>query len=340
MKVLPLFRKHRELFVFVAFALFLFVILAFFSYGENPVDRHNKTVTVEIPKGYRFREIVDVIDQAGLITNKPFFYLLAVSKGAARHIRAGEYEMATSMSPVEIIEKLVKGEIKVYPITVQEDITVRQVADRLLAYKLINEKAFMDLVTDRNFLSSLGIAGSTAEGYLYPNTYYLDRTMTEREIIRTMVRQFWKIATPQMRQRAAELGFTTQEFVTLASMIGKETGNADEKPLVSAVFHNRLKRGMKLQSDPTAIYRLAHAPGSVTKNDLKKHTLHNTYRIHGLPPSPIANPGADSLLAALYPAPVNYLYFVSKNNGTHYFSTNFFTHNEAVVKYQIERQKN
>jgi UPF0755 protein len=256
-----------------------------------------------------------------------------------RHIRAGEYELAGTMSPAEIIEKLVTGDIKEYPIAVPEDSTARDIADRLLVHKLINEKVFMDLLTDRTFLTSLGIVGNTAEGYLFPSTYRLNRSMTEREIAKIMVRQFWKMVTPQMRKRASEIGLSTTEFVTLASMIGKETGDTEEKSLISAVFHNRLKRGMRLQSDPTAIYHLAHSEGVITKGRLRKYTPHNTYQISGLPPSPIANPGIDSLQAALYPAPVKYLYFVSKNDGTHHFSTNFIAHNQAVVKYQIERQK-
>ena len=166
--------------------------------------------------------------------------------------------------------------------------------------------------------------------------------MTTKEVIRIIVRQFWKEITPEMRKRAEKIGLTLNEWVTLASIIGKESGNKDEKPLISAVFHNRLKRGMKLQSDPTAVYHLEQA-GTPVKTVLRRHlktdTPHNTYRINGLPPGPIANPGIDSLRAALYPANVDYLYFVAKNDGSHQFSTNLDAHNQAVSKYQINRQK-
>jgi len=223
-----------------------------------------------------------------------------------------------------------------------EDLTVSEVAKRLLEDKLINEEVFMTLATDRDFLASLDIEADSIEGYLYPNTYKFDRSMTTKEVIRIIVRQFWKEITPEMSKRAEELGFTINEWVTLASIIGKESANREEKALISAVFHNRLKRGMKLQSDPTAVYRPAPegAPvKTIRKKDLLSDTPHNTYRISGLPPSPIANPGIDSLRAALYPARVGYFYFVATNDGAHHFSASLDEHNRAVAKYQINRQK-
>ncbi len=222
--------------------------------------------------------------------------------------------------------------------TIPEDFTLKQIAERLAADRLVDEKIFIDVVTDRQFLTSLKIPASSAEGYLYPDTYALNRAMTTREIVRSMVSQFWKQVTPEMLARAQALGLSTHEFVTLASLIGKETGYRDEKTLVSGVFHNRLKKGMRLQSDPTAVYDLRNYSSRVTRRQLDNDSPYNTYRIKGLPPSPIANPGIDSLRAALYPASVNYLYFVSNNDGTHQFSTNLIAHNEAVLKHQIKRQ--
>jgi UPF0755 protein len=163
--------------------------------------------------------------------------------------------------------------------------------------------------------------------------------MTIREIVNILVSQFWTKVTPQMVKRAQELGMTTTEFVTLASLIGKESGYKEEKALISAVFHNRLKKGMKLQSDPTAIYSFNQYNSIVKRKHLDNDTPYNTYKIRGLPPGPIANPGIDSLQAALYPAPVNSLYFVSNNDGTHKFSSNLAAHAQAVLKYQIKRKK-
>ena len=328
-----------------ALLLLLVAILtgvAFFRYARSPADRLIVTKVVEIPKGAGFFRITEIMNDAGLVANRPFFWLLALGKGATRHIRAGEYEFTGSQSPSEILDKLVRGEIKSYTVTLPEDITVNDVAKRLLADKLINEKEFMALAVDKEFLGSLGIEAESIEGYLFPETYQFDRSMTTREVIRVIVRQFWIEIKPEMRSRAEKIGLTLNEWLTLASIIGKESGNKDEKPLISAVFHNRLKRGMKLQSDPTAVYHLEQAGTpvkTVLRSHLKTNTPHNTYLIDGLPPGPIANPGIDSLQAALYSANVNYLYFVSKNDGSHQFSASLDVHNEAVSKYQINRQK-
>jgi peptidoglycan lytic transglycosylase G len=328
-----------------ALLLILVAILtgvAFFRYARSPADRLIVTKVVDIPKGAGFFRITEIMNDAGLVANRPFFWLLALGKGATRHIRAGEYEFTGSQSPSEILDKLVRGEIKSYTVTLPEDITVNDVAKRLLTDKLINEKEFMALAVDREFLGSLGIEAESIEGYLFPETYQFDRSMTTREVIRIIVRQFWIEIKPEMRSRAEKIGLTLNEWLTLASIIGKESGNKDEKPLISAVFHNRLKRGMKLQSDPTAVYHLEQAGTpvkTVLRSHLKTNTPHNTYLIDGLPPGPIANPGIDSLQAALYPANVNYLYFVSKNDGSHQFSASLDVHNQAVSKYQINRQK-
>ena len=328
-------------------ALLLLLVLfltgaAFYRYATTPVNDITIARTVDIPKGSGFFRITEILDNAGLVHNRPFFWVLAIGKKAARHIRAGEYELNGAMSPSAILDKLVRGEIKVYQVTLPEDITVNEVARRLSAFKLVNEKEFMMLATDRSFLASLDIEADSIEGYLYPDTYRFDRSMMIKEIIRILVGQFWREVTPEMRKRAQEIGLTLPQWVTLASIIGKESGYSTEKPLISAVFHNRLKRGMKLQSDPTAIYNLQQEGGHVKTillRHLKSDTPHNTYRISGLPPGPIANPGIDSLRAALYPAKVDYLYFVAKNDRSHQFSNNLASHNQAVLKYQINRQK-
>jgi UPF0755 protein len=315
---------------------------AFYRYATTPVNPLTAAATIDIPKGAGFLGITEILNNAGLVKNRPFFWALALVKKANRHIRAGEYELTGAMTPSAILDKLVRGEIKVYPVILHEDITVNEVARRLSVFKLINEKEFATLAVDRSFLASLDIEADSIEGYLYPDTYRFDRSMTTQEILRILVGNFWKEVTPEMRKRAEEIGLTHAQWVTLASIIGKESGNKDEKVLISAVFHNRLAKGMKLQSDPTAVYNLEQ-DGTHVKTVLLRHlksdTPYNTYRINGLPPGPIANPGIDSLRAALYPAKVDYLYFVAKNDGSHDFSANLAAHNSAVSKYQINRQK-
>lgn len=315
---------------------------AFCRYATTSVNPDAVTETVIIPKGSSFLQITEILNDAGLVGNRPFFWILALGKKVHRHIRAGEYELAGVMTPLAILGKLVRGEIKVYPVMLPEDITAREVARRLSAFRLIDEKEFEELVNDRSFLESLDIEADSIEGYLYPDTYRLDRSMTTQEILRILVARFWKEITPDMLRRAKEIGLNQTQWITLASMIGKESGNRDEKDLISAVFHNRLAKGMKLQSDPTAVYSLAQqgAPvKTVLRRHLKSDTPYNTYRINGLPPGPIANPGIDSLRAALYPAKADYLYFVARNDGSHDFSTNLASHNRAVLKHQIKRQK-
>lgn len=339
MKLLNIIRKKRSFLTFFLLLIPLLSVLTLLNYAASPLGESSVPHTIAIPKGTSFIRIVDILDEAGLVKHRLFFYLLAFSQHAAGNIRAGEYEITNSMTPLAIIKKIVRGEIKSYLVAFPEDFTVKEFASRLASYKLVNEKTFMRLAADRDFLHSLGIEGSSLEGFLYPDTYLLDRSMETAEIIRIMVAQFRKKVTPKMQNRARELGFTLSDFVTLASMIGKESGDNDEKPLIAAVFHNRLKKGMKLQSDPTAVYDLLNISGIITKRDLQNNNIYNTYHISGLPPGPIANPGIDSLQAALHPAVVNYLYFVSRKDGTHQFSVNFTAHSEAISRYKNRQEK-
>ena len=179
----------------------------------------------------------------------------------------------------------------------------------------------------------------TLEGYLFPETYHFYRGMDPEEVIRSMVNQFKKVSGPELTRETSRMGISESQAVILASIIEKETSVPEEKPLISAVFHNRLTRGMPLQSDPTVIYGIKNFNGNLTKEDLQRPTPYNTYVRTGLPPSPICNPGKDSLVAALHPAPVPYLYFVSKNDGSHHFSFEIENHNRAVWNYQKNRKK-
>lgn len=340
MKIIKkIIHRNRKRMFFTTAGLFIFMILYLLFYALTPVNGGKITSLVNIPKGTSFIESVDILENLGLVRQRYMFYLLVISKNVHRHIKAGEYELSTSMSPIDILNKLVRGEIKSYYVTIPEDFTVREIADRLVSYKLVDKKTFMDFSSNSKFLRTLKIEGPSLEGYLYPETYQLNRSMDTSEIIKIMVDQFWKKITPRMQTRAREIGMSFPEVVTLASIIGKESGRNEEKTLISAVFHNRLKKRMKLQSDPTAVYSLESFDGNIKRSHLKRETPYNTYQINGLPPGPIANPAVDSIHAALYPAPAKYLYFVSNNNGSHNFSSNLKDHNQAVLRYQIERKK-
>jgi UPF0755 protein len=332
-------RKRRKSPAIVLIVTVFFVLLAGLYYAFSPIDHRDEIVTVDIPKGTSFIQSVDLLEEAGLVKHKYLFYGLVIVRNAHRQIRAGEYEMSASMSPMNVINKLVKGDIIVYKVTIPEDFTVKEIAARLASYKLVDEEAFVSLAKDTKLLAELDIDGRSVEGYLYPETYYFDKSMGAKAIIETMVTQFRKIFTPEMEKRTKELDWTLHQVVTLASLIGKEAGDEKEKPQVSAVFHNRLRKKMKLQSDPTSVYDLESFTGAVKKKHLLRKSPYNTYIIDGLPPGPIANPAIDSLQAALNPAPGNYIYFVSNNDGSHNFSSSLSAHNKAVLKYQINRKK-
>ena len=316
--------QQAKKWIALGIALLLVLSISLIIYAKSPINNRDLTAIVDIPKGARFLQIVDILDHEGMVKNKILFSALALFQGIAGHIKAGEYKLATRMTPAQIIDKLVKGDLKTYLVTIPEDFTLKQIAERLAERKLVQEKDFLSVTTDPKFLASLRIEAPSAEGYLYPDTYDFNRAMTTREIVKIMVNQFWKQVTPEMIERAKDMGMTTTEFVTLASIIGKYSGSREEKVIISAVFHNRLKKGMKLQSDPTVIYGLEREGKlvkKVGKDYRESDTPYNTYRVMGLPPGPIANPDIDSLRAALAPAPVDYLYIVANRGGGYKFST-------------------
>jgi len=274
----------------------------------------------------------------GLLTSAWRFKLLARLKGADRSIKAGEYKLSACLTPSELLDVFTKGRVNLHRLTIPEGYNIKQISVRLEKGGFMAADVFLKEALNSDFARQMGIAGDSFEGYLFPDTYHLPAGITSRRLITLMVERFWQQFKPGWRQRAAELGMTVHQVVTLASIIEKETGDAAERPLISSVFHNRLKKGMRLESDPTVIYGLKDFDGNLTRKDLRAYSPYNTYRIKGLPPGPIANPGLDSIRAALYPAKTDYLYFVAKKDGTHYFSTNIREHNRAVRKYQLGRR--
>ncbi len=238
------------------------------------------------------------------------------------------------MRPLQVLNHLKKGIVHQYEVVIPEGYAVRQIAQVLEEKGLAEAEQFMALAADSELAESLGIPSDNLEGYLFPSTYFISRATTAEEIIRQMVRAFHTAYTSDLREREREMGLNTHEVVTMASIIEKETSSEAERDLISGVFHNRLKRNMRLQSDPTVIYGIADFDGNLKRVHLQTDTPYNTYRRRGLPPGPIANPGRASLIAALYPASVDYLYFVSRNDGTHYFSRNIDEHNRAVARFQ------
>ncbi len=298
-----------------------------------PAQEQPPAKVVVIPDGATFQQVASLLERERLIRSRSAFVFLGRSQSADRRIQAGEYELSPAMLPADILAKLQSGQVVLHPITIPEGLTMAQIAD-LMAQRGIDRAEFLRLTQDRAFIGSLGINAATLEGYLYPDTYKFPRTVKAREVVQAMVDHLKGVMTPEIVMRAQELKMTEHEVLTLASVIEKETGAGAERPEISAVFHNRLKKRIPLQSDPTVIYGLPNFDGNIHKKDLSSPSPYNTYRVPGLPPGPIANPGIQAIKAALYPSGSHALYFVSRNDGTHHFSATLTEHNEAVEKYQ------
>ena len=307
-------------------------------YGHRSLDLPPQDVeihhVVEIPADASFKTVASVLAQKGLIASPFWFRVLGKARNAERKIKPGEYDFHTRMRPTEILNALIKGRIIQYSILIPEGLTAQQISSLLDETGLVEPPGITRLVSDPDFIQSLGIEAPTLEGYLFPDTYLLHRRTKAGDLLRTMVTRFRQLYTPSLQARAAEMNMTEREVLILASIIEKETGQDQERPLVSAVFHNRLRRNWPLASDPTLIYGIPNFNGNLTRQHLATPGRYNTYLKPGLPPGPISNPGIKSIEAALYPAQVKYLYFVSKNDGTHQFSITFEEHNRAVDFYQ------
>ena len=275
-----------------------------------------------------------MLEQEGLIKSRLAFVWLGRFQSADRKIHAGEFELNPSMAPAEILSRLTTGQVMLHPILIPEGLTMVQIAEIFGQQGLVDPQELLRLMKDPAFIASLGIKADTLEGYLYPDTYKFPRGIKPKEVITAMVEHLRQVYGPDLQARAQELKLTQHEVLTLASVIEKESGSNGEREEISAVFHNRLKKHIPLQSDPTVIYGLPSFDGNIHKKDLSSPSPYNTYRIAGLPPGPIANPGIQSIRATLYPSDSRALYFVSKNDGTHQFSATLEEHNQAVEKYQ------
>ncbi len=307
-------------------------------YAGQPADPDAGSVTFKIAPGEGFGAVTHKLYTRGLCKHPDKFKFIARYKGYDKKIRAGEYTLSAAMSPLQILQKLVSGKVRLHRLTIPEGYTLAQIADVVAGVRLCSSADFSKAAADPALMAALGLTARNLEGYLYPDTYFFPGSVTALEIARAMTQRFDTVFTPAWKKRAAELKLSVHAIVTLASIIEKETGAAFERPLIASVFHNRLKRKMRLETDPTVIYGIPNFNGNLTRKDLATTTPYNTYVIRGLPPGPIANPGAKSLEAALYPADTKYLFFVSKKDSTHQFSTNIKDHNKAVRKYQLRRR--
>jgi UPF0755 protein len=303
----------------------------------------SESTIVEVRRGEGPREITRKLRASGVfqenLQEQQFFWLGRILRQWGK-IKAGEYEIRLSMNPMEVFSVLSSGVSMAHPVTIREGENMYEIGSELESRKLISKEQFLKLCKDKKMIDSLGLDAeklSSLEGFLFPNTYFFNKAETPEEMIRQMVRQFRTAWGPKEDARAKELGMSQYQIVTLASMIEKETGAPQERPLIGSVFFNRLKKGMKLQSDPTTIYGIwARYTGNLHKSDLSDPNPYNTYYVSALPFGPIANPGKESIQAALYPATSEYLYFVSQNDGTHQFSRTLKEHEAAIAKFQLD----
>ncbi len=277
------------------------------------------------------------LESRGLIRSALAFEWLARSRELEGALQVGEYEFSAALAPAEILMRIVEGRVVTHEVAIPEGLTAAQIAARLEAAGLASAAEFAAFASDPTSAPALGVEGASLEGYLFPETYRLPRGLSAREIAKVLVTQFlevWRDLEPLARAQ----GLSMLEVVTLASIVEKETAVAEERPLIASVFRNRLERGMRLETDPTVIYGIENFDGNLRRRDLENaENPYNTYQISGLPPGPIANPGAAALRAVVDPAESDYLFFVSRNDGTHVFSKTFAEHTREVDRYQRRR---
>jgi len=301
----------------VVLCLFILGILVLFILSHRPP----KTSWVTIEQGMTAQKVAELLKSENLISSKNYFLVLLKLKGAHKKIKTGIYEINSRESTWRIINKLVSGKSKTIKLTVPEGFTAHQIAELIQQKGLGRKDKFLEIIEQRGL-----------EGYLFPETYFFDYDTSEEEIIGMMVDQFNKIFTEEMEKEGKKFNFTKRDTVILASIIEKEAIKDEERYLISAIFHNRLRKRWYLESCATVQYALGERKDKLTYKDLKVDSPYNTYTHFGLPPGPICNPGLASIKAALYPAETDLMFFVAKGEGTHRFSKYYQKHLEVQKK--------
>jgi UPF0755 protein len=325
--------------VFLALAASCTVFYLGYRFALTPMAAQGEPVLIVVSPGQGLNATAQKLSRENLIASANKFRILAAVTGNDKKIKAGEYCFDATMTPWTMLQDLAAGKVHLYKITIPEGYTLYQIGQVLQAAGVCDEGTFVQAATDPVRVRKAAIAepAETFEGYLFPDTYHFARRTSPDTVIATMVGHLRSLYKTSWLERSRELGFSLHEVLTLASIIEKETGAADERPMISSVFHNRLAKNMRLETDPTVIYGIKDFDGNLTRKHLRTLTPYNTYKLKGLPPGPIANPGLKAIEAALYPEDSPYLYFVSRQDGTHQFSANIRDHINAVRKYQLKR---
>ncbi|MCP4633352.1 MAG: endolytic transglycosylase MltG [candidate division Zixibacteria bacterium] len=318
--------------------------IVFYSYivllpaGDIPEDGD---ASIIIHKGESLTSAATKIESKGIIGSKTLLIRLISLIGSAERVKAGKYDFKANRSYLAIAKLLLTGSNSPIKVTFPEGLTYRKMARIVQEELAVDSLEFIRTCENRTILDAFKIKADNLEGYLFPDTYHFYYSAEAPTIVRSMVERFFSVFDDSLRGQAKKLGFDTHKAITMASLIEKETGRVDERRIISAVFHNRLKLGMRLQCDPTVLYALPDLDRSLRYKDLEITSPYNTYRYYGLPPGPIANPGKKSLQAAVNPVDVSYLYFVANGEGGHLFASTNRQHNNNRIKIKrLQRSKN
>ena len=315
----------------------LIMVLYIASY-LSPVDANARPIQLKIARGMSSQAIATKLAQKDLIHHPWTFLLAAHLSGVTNRLQVGSYRLSGSMSIPQIIDHLKAGKVITHQLVIPEGLTVADVGELWEKGGFGTTAAFNEAASSPTWQRSYNIEAETLEGYLFPNTYQFPDGAPAETLIQTMLDEFDRRWTAEMSDEAKALGFSRHEIITLASIIEAEARVADERPLISSVFHNRLGRGWKLQADPTALYGVGNPDRPPTAADLRINSPYNTYLHKGLPPGPICNPGIASILAALRPASADYMYFVAIGGGKHYFSKTLREHRNMINKVRRNRR--
>jgi UPF0755 protein len=337
-------KKSLLFFILAAVGVLISAVLILFylAYGflASSGSKVTREVIYEVSPAKSFNSVAKDLQNQGVVKNAEVFSIYARLTGQRGRMKVGEYQFNTSMKPIEVLSILTSGRSISRPFTVSEGLNIFEIASLYERSGFGKANDFLAIVRDpRVGKSLLGEEASSLEGYLFPETYQITKFTSTRELIAAMVRRFLVVYREIQPELEKHSSMSRHQLVTLASIVEKETGAPEERPLISSVFHNRMKKGIRLQTDPTIIYGIAVQAGIIPKNisraDILRPTVYNTYVIKGLPPGPISNPGRDALIAAAKPAVSDYLFFVSRNDGTHVFSQTYADHNRAVRSFQL-----
>jgi UPF0755 protein len=292
-----------------------------------------------VSKGQTFASVVDSLEAEGIINSRQSFVFVAKFHGGTSRLKVGKYKFKSGISNYGLLTALLEGkDATLIPVTLREGLTSRQQAHILARAIGIDSARFVSLVHDPSVVQSFGITSPSLEGYLFPETYDFRWQADEQDIITHLVRHFQAFYNDSLQARASDIGWTTNQVMTLASIVEGEAVLPDERPIIAGVYLNRLRKGMKLEADPTIRFTIENGPRRILYSDLDVDNPYNTYRNKGLPPGPINNPGKASILAALFPTHHDYLFFVANGRGGHWFSSTFAEHKRNVRKYRRERR--